>query len=79
MQDISIGKNFLERIPLDYNIIPRTDKKDSNKLEIFHSKVYRKAYKMRENLCNHTANVGLISRIYNELQKLDTKWHQINR
>lgn len=73
LQDIIIGKNFLLRIPLDYSIIPGTDKEDSNNLEILHSKVYRKAYRMRENLCNYTANVELISRNYKELQKLNTK------
>jgi hypothetical protein len=79
---VSIGKNFLNRIPAAQQLRERMDKSDFIKLKIFCttkemvSKLKRPPTEWEKIFASYTSDKGLITRIYRERKKLNSP--QIN-
>jgi hypothetical protein len=73
------GEYFLNRTPMAYTLKPRMNKWDLIKLQSFYKAkdtVNRTKWKptdSEKNFTNPTSDRGLISNIYKELKKIDSK------
>jgi hypothetical protein len=76
---IGTGGNFLNRTPMAHALRSRIDKPDLMKLESFYkakdiiNKTNRQPTDWEKIFTNPTSDRGLISKIYKELKKLNTK------
>ena len=73
------GEKFLNRTPVAYVVRSRIDKCDPKKLQSFRkakdtvNKTKRQPTDLEKIITRHTSDRGLVSKIYKELKKLDSK------
>jgi hypothetical protein len=79
LEHISIGNNFMNRIPKAQQLRERTNERDSIKLKSFYTvketvnRLKRQPTEWKKIFVSYTSDQGLITRIYRELKKLTSQ------